>query len=74
MNVKTFIPGHLEIDHQRGVVYFHAAGKDVLLGIRPTPLRIQGLAKPIPDLTTGYQIDVRVEEHDGYSDTHKSNP
>lgn len=38
------IEGQLEIDHERGVIYFHQGGV--------TKLRISGLPKPIPkDIT-----------------------
>ncbi len=36
--------GELEIDHQRGVIYFHSAG-----GGGGTILRIGGLPKPVPE-------------------------
>jgi hypothetical protein len=39
--IRTEITGTLEIDHYRGVIYFHAAGGG-------TKLRICDLPRPIP--------------------------
>lgn len=43
--MTTDILGHLHIDHQRGVVYFHSSVEEVAGGRCPTPLRIQGLGQ-----------------------------
>ncbi len=47
----TEIKGVLEIDHARGVVYFHADGQW-------TALRICSLPAPIPTPTVGSMLDV----------------
>jgi len=47
---RTEIEGVLEIDHARGVIYFHDAKGDVA-----TVLRICSLPKPIP---RGIQLDI----------------
>lgn len=62
--MTTIIKGTLEIDHERGVVYFHAATHEIKTndkpdGCCPTPLRIQGLGqiqRPFKD----HQIDVGI--------------
>lgn len=56
---QTMIEGFLEVNHSRGVVYFHAAAAEVKAGAVPTPLRIQGLGQ-IPGMA-GHQIDARVD-------------
>ncbi len=46
----TVVLGELEVDHQRGYVYFHCFADTYLKGDTPTftPLRICSLPKPIP--------------------------
>lgn len=45
--ITTIILGQLEIDHDRGVIYFHVE-KNALVMFPPTPLCICCLPKPIP--------------------------
>ncbi len=63
--MKIEIRGVLEVDQERGVIYFHAVGGDDkdLQGV--TLLRICSLPKPIPnpkeygliDITFGYKAN-----------------
>ena len=47
--MTTRLKGELEIDHERGVIYFHlTSGRDVGRRLVQTPLRICNLPKPIP--------------------------
>jgi len=43
--MTSLIKGTLEIDHNRGVIYFHSSDTG------HTPLRICSLPKPIPDVS-----------------------
>jgi len=57
----TQITGTLEIDHERGVVYFHSSIYGMKKGALPTPLRICGLGTiehPLGDR----QIDVTIRD------------
>lgn len=56
---KTRLAGYLEIDHKRGVIYFHCPEGAAGVGYPPTKLRVQGLG-PIP-LERGFMIDCRAE-------------
>jgi len=49
--MKTLLNGQLEIDHDRGVIYFHLSDEiEVMtLGV-VTALRICSLPKPIPEI------------------------
>jgi hypothetical protein len=49
------IKGELEIDEERGVIYFHA---DLDQGVCPTPLRICRLPRPIPTVSDAVSLDV----------------
>ncbi len=42
----TTLQGELQIDHSRGVIYFHQHSEDAV----PTVLRICQLPKPIPQV------------------------
>jgi hypothetical protein len=56
---STYINGMLQIDHERGVIYFHANGEDSDINLCPTPLRICGLGKieyPLNDR----QVDITI--------------
>jgi hypothetical protein len=47
--MTTKISGQLEIDYERGVIYFHTSNKRVMKKLGTvTPLRISRLPKPIP--------------------------
>ena len=49
--MTSVINGQLEIDHERGVIYFHASDpKFVLENNVVTVLRICSLPKPIPEI------------------------
>lgn len=49
MKKITSIKGTLEIDHDRGVIYFHISDKNLILKYNTvTALRICRLPKPIP--------------------------
>lgn len=53
----TIIKGELQIDHERGVIYFHASVHAQKGGICPTPLRICGIGQiPFPQMDR--QIDI----------------
>jgi hypothetical protein len=60
---KTIIEVVLEIDHERGVIYFHCTDEKKMETFGVTPLRICSLPKPIPeralDITHGYGCDWR---------------
>lgn len=59
MKTTTLIAGELQIDHERGVIYFHSSVDAVKDGYCPTPLRICGLGDiqaPLEDR----QIDLTV--------------
>ena len=43
MKTTTIISGELQIDHTRGVIYFHASVEAQGQNYCPTPLRICGL-------------------------------
>ncbi len=51
----TKFDGTLEIDHARGVIYFHAGSGQ---GAAPTVLRICSLPKPIPQFDEETFLDV----------------
>jgi hypothetical protein len=55
--VRLSISGHLEIDQERGVIYFHAMDPDQTeyLG---SILRICSLPVPIPDPLDGKNLDI----------------
>lgn len=49
--MKTILEGQLEIDHERGVIYFHLTnGNDIRSLMVITALRICNLPKPIPQI------------------------
>lgn len=56
-----FISGQLQIDSERGVLYFHANIEEQEKGIVPTPLRICGLGK-LNNMNEGNQIDVTIKD------------
>lgn len=58
MRLFTKAHGVLEIQHVRGVVYFHCDKEEITEHQSITPLRIQGLVTPIPALSVA-MIDVR---------------
>jgi len=43
--MTTLIEGQLQIDHERGVIYFHADIEAMQNGSAPTALRICGLGR-----------------------------
>jgi hypothetical protein len=48
---KTRLKGELEINHERGVIYFHITDEREILKRRVvTPLRICSLPRPIPPI------------------------
>lgn len=47
-SMTTELRGTLEIDHDRGVIYFHADPADDGRPVAPTVLRICSLPRPIP--------------------------
>jgi hypothetical protein len=48
---KTLLKGILEIDHTRGVIYFHLTDlEEAQRRMVVTVLRVQGLPKPIPEI------------------------
>jgi len=49
----TRLEGVLEIDHKRGVIYFHKAKPDAC----PTPLRIGNLPREVPSVDD-FQLDI----------------
>jgi len=56
---STYIAGTLQIDHERGVIYFHSDTDSMQGGYCPTPLRICGLGDikyPLDDR----QIDLTI--------------
>lgn len=56
--MKTELKGTLEIDHDRGVIYFHLSEhKDIMARMVMTPLRICSLPKPIPEIQ-GRMLDI----------------
>ena len=58
--MTTKIHGELEIDHERGVVYFHSEKGY-------TALRIQGIPTPIPSKEQHYtqpMLDINVKRPD----------
>lgn len=60
-NSKTYIKGELEIDHSRGVIYFHASDPNWIKEHRVmTVLRICGLPQPIPEIK-GLMLDINHE-------------
>lgn len=62
--MRTILKGHLEVQHERGVVYFHLETEtDVKKHEVVTPLRICGL-RPIPEFKDGFQLDIRAEQKD----------
>lgn len=70
MKHTTIIAGELQIDHERGVVYFHANVEAMKAGYTNTPLRICGLGKieaPLGDR----QIDLTIAQKLFNRDTHK---
>lgn len=58
---QTKVKGTLTVDHQRGVVYFHAEGGFCML-------RVEGLPTPIPD-PQNEQIDVQLDPSRTYKRT-----
>ena len=59
MKTTTLIAGELQIDHERGVIYFHSGVAAQKQGYCATPLRICGLPKiqaPLEDR----QLDLTV--------------
>jgi len=59
MKSTTLIAGELQIDHERGVIYFHSSADAQKQGYCPTPLRICGLGliqAPLEDR----QVDLTV--------------
>lgn len=59
----TIIQGELQIDHERGVIYFHSAITELNLNNRcPTPLRICGLG-PVTNPFSDIQIDITIREN-----------
>lgn len=66
MSNTTIISGQLQIDHERGVIYFHADKEPQESGICPTPLRICGMGNiqyPIADR----QIDLTIRPLNSFS-------
>lgn len=62
--MTTLIKGTLQIDHKRGVIYFHSDEQAMEQGYCPTPLRICGLGEiniPLNDR----QIDVTLSQKAG---------
>jgi len=60
MKITSVIEGYLQIDHERGVIYFHASESSQKDGYCPTPLRICGLGNiefPLNDR----QIDLTIK-------------
>ena len=58
MGRKTELQGVLEIDHDRGVIYFHLSDiNEVTKRGVVTPLRICSLPKPIPEIQER-QLDI----------------
>lgn len=56
--MTTEYTGTLEIDHERGVIYFHTNDPEVVEQYRAqTILRIHGIETPIPN---DRQIDLRI--------------
>lgn len=59
MGRTTEIQGMLEIDHDRGVIYFHAGKKDFIMQNNVvTVLRICSLPKPIPQVRDHGCLDI----------------
>jgi hypothetical protein len=62
MKETTLIAGILQIDHERGVIYFHSSKEAMQIQhYCPTPLRICGLGKinaPLQDR----QIDITIRD------------
>jgi hypothetical protein len=57
-NSKTRLKGELEIDHNRGVIYFHLTdAHDIYNREVMTPLRLCNLPKPIPPIK-GRMLDI----------------
>jgi hypothetical protein len=57
--MTTSIFGNLEVDYERGVIYFHASPQAMSAGFTPTPLRICGIGEvkfPLGDR----QIDITI--------------
>jgi hypothetical protein len=49
--MKTVLKGELEIDHERGVIYFHITDPKAMLSRTVvTALRICNLPRPIPQI------------------------
>ena len=56
----TLVQGWLEVDHDRGVIYFHLSSKEDITKLQAiTLLRIQGISRPIPEKGL---IDIKVEK------------
>lgn len=65
-NVTEIVPCSLEIDHARGVIYVHAATKELIDKIgQQTLIRIQGLPTPIPAPSDGL-LDINYNEGENY--------
>lgn len=66
----TKLKGELEIDHERGVIYFHTTDeKYVMAAGIVTPLRICHLPRPIPkerflDISVGDPFDCNWRSHE----------
>lgn len=59
MKLTSIISGELQIDHDRGVIYFHASVEAQKQNVCPTPLRICGLGAlkfPLEDR----QVDITI--------------
>ena len=56
-----FISGQLQLDKDRGVMYFHANIEEQEKGCVPTPLRICGVGF-LQDPNDGVQIDITIRE------------
>lgn len=56
--MRTEIKGTLEIDHDRGVMWFHADGSEMEKCGTITVFRICSLPRPIPQVGNGLMLDV----------------
>lgn len=57
--MKTEIKGTLEIDHERGVIYFHAEPDEHERIQQITVMRVGGLPRPVPSVV-GFQLDLQM--------------
>jgi len=68
--MKTVMNGVMEIDHERGVIYFHLQTSDAVKYHKiATPLRISGLPRPIP-LIQGRSLDIGFRKDDSFHPMH----